>query len=303
MKSPAEGGVPSPTSGTPIQPTLTGHGPSRATLQLGFVRDGCTTRLFERTHFGPLQVQKPLYPEGPQSCHAVIVHPPGGVVGGDQMTIDAAAGNHTHVLLTTPGAAKWYRANGTVSRQTVNLRVGSEAIVEWLPQESIFFDSASVALSHNVSMAPNAVYIGSEILCLGRTAAGESFDHGRIAQRMSIRRGGTLIWFEQGAIRAGSIAARGTLGLRGYTVCAMMIAAGIGLNAALADAIRADAGARLAADIDAGSFGVSVLRDLLVARYLGNSSAMARLVNCAVWEHVRPVLAGRTAVLPRLWST
>src|SRR5579875_2936921 len=93
----------------------------QARLSLGFALDGGVTRLLRRAHRGPLRVQKALYPEGPQSCHVIVVHPPGGVVGGDSLEIDLEQGARTHVLATTPGAAKWYRANGRPSRQRVHL--------------------------------------------------------------------------------------------------------------------------------------------------------------------------------------
>ena len=206
------------------------HPPSEARLLLRFAREGATTRLVERSHFGPQRVQKPLYPEGPGICHAVIIHPPGGVVGGDRMTIDAQVDATARVLATTPGAAKWYRANGHVSAQDVRLQVGAGATLEWLPQETIFFDAADTAMTHEVELAGDAAYIGSEILCFGRAAAGETFTAGRISQRTSIRRGGRLLWFEQGTIAAGSSAMHSPLGLHGNTVCATLIAVGDGMT-------------------------------------------------------------------------
>src|SRR4051812_10629328 len=93
----------------------------RAELSLGFTDDAGTTRLTERLHTGPLRVQKSLHPEGPAVCHAIVVHPPGGVVGGDELTITARVGDRAHAFITTPGAAKWYKANERVSRQNVRI--------------------------------------------------------------------------------------------------------------------------------------------------------------------------------------
>lgn len=284
---------------TPLLAALR-HPPSEASLTLGFARDGGTTRLIERSHFGPLRVQKPLYPEGAEICHAIVVHPPGGVVGGDRLAITARIGDGAQALLTSPGAAKWYKANAQVSQQQVALTLGAGATLEWLPQETIFFDAAQVRLQHDVVMAADAGYIGSEILCFGRTAAGESFSTGRIGQRTSIRRGGRLLWFEQGAIVAPSASMSGPQGLGGKTVCATLIAVGDNLTAAQIKGLREEAAL---ATQDDGSFGVTLMKSVLVARYLGDSSGMAKRLIGLAWQHVRPVIVGRAAAVPRIWNT
>lgn len=267
----------------------------QARLNLGFTDDAGTTRLTERTHFGPLRVQKALYPEGGAVCHAIVVHPPGGVVGGDQLAITARVGPAAHAFLTTPGAAKWYKANGKVSRQEVHLHAAAGASIEWLPQESIFFDHAHVALEHTVTLAADASYIGCEILCLGRRASGESFDSGVITQRTQIRRDGQLIWWEQGVLAGGSEMMRSPLGLHGHSVCATLIAVGVALPAALLNHLRQiDGGAR---------FGVTHMKGVLVARYLGDDSERARSIMLAVWQRVRPHLLQREATVPRIWNT
>lgn len=276
------------------------HPSSYASLALVFANQGGTARLTERTHFGPLRVQKPLYPEGTHVCHAIIVHPPGGVVGGDQMNIDARVGSDARALITTPGAAKWYRANGCTSSQNVTLKIAQGASLEWLPQETILFDSASVHMRHEVDMAIGASYIGSEILCFGRTAAGEAFDTGRVQQRTTIRQGNRLIWFEQGAIVAGSAMMQNDIGLAGGTVCATLIAVGTGLSPALVDAIRTNASAQAKYG---NSFGVTLMRTVLVARYVGHSSEMASRLMRSTWALVRPVLTGLEATMPRVWNT
>jgi urease accessory protein len=197
-----------------------------ASLRLRFGADGATTRLLGNVHSGPLRVQKALYPEGPRICQAILVHPPGGVVGGDSLAVDLAAEAGAHAFITSPGAAKWYRANGKVSRQRVHIEAGAGAVVEWMPQETIFFNDAVVELEHTVDLAADASYIGCEILCFGRRASGEQFGAGRIAQRQQIRRGGKLLWWEQGALAGGSVAMASPLVLHGASVCATLIGVG-----------------------------------------------------------------------------
>jgi urease accessory protein len=272
----------------------------QARLSLGFTDDAGTTRMTERSHFGPLRVQKPLYPESPAVCHAIVVHPPGGVVGGDELQIAARVGDNAHAFITTPGAAKWYKANGRISKQDIRLEAGAGASLEWLPQETIFFNAAHVQLEHAVSLGAEASYIGCEILCLGRAASGESFSTGRIAQSTSIRRQGKLIWFEQGALLGGSPSMQSMLGMAGKTVCATLIAVGKVAPATLVHAIREQA-STVTNKLD--SFGVTQLKSILVARYLGDSSETAKQLMTGVWQQLRPALLGREAIVPRIWNT
>ncbi|MBP0598292.1 urease accessory protein UreD [Herbaspirillum sp. LeCh32-8] len=273
------------------------HAPDHARLSLGFADDTGTTRLLRRQHFGPLRVQKPLYPEHPSICHAIIVHPPGGIVGGDQLTITAELGAGAHALLTTPGAGKWYRANGGHSRQAVNLKAEAGAVLEWLPQETIFFDDADVRMEHEVDLAADAAYIGAEILCFGRTASGESFNTGAVAQRTSIRRGGKLVWFEQGKLQAELM--RGPLALDGRTVCGTLIVVGDGMDAALLGRLRETIGALQLE----GHSGATLMKQVLVARYLGHSSLAARHWLHTAWRVLRPAVTRHEAAIPRIWNT
>ncbi|RZI41296.1 urease accessory protein UreD [Herbaspirillum sp. HC18] len=274
--------------------------PWQAWLALGFTRDADTTRLIERSHHGPLRVQKPLYPEGSDICHAIVVHPPGGVVGGDQLDIHACVGERASAFITTPGAAKWYKANGRVSRQSVYLKAGDGATLEWLPQETIFFDAAHVQLDTVVEMGKDTAYLGGEILCFGRTASGESFTAGTIAQRTSIRLDGKLVWFEQGELSAASTAMASPLGMAGKSVCATLIGVGKAVPASVIHAIRESAG-RSVQESDA--FGVTQMKSVVVVRYLGNSSETARHVMIDAWRELRPLLTGRAPVMPRIWNT
>lgn len=271
-----------------------------ATLSLGFELDRKTTRLTRREHFGPLRVQKALYPEDPLVAHAIIVHPPGGVVGGDELRMTVHANNGAQALLATPGAAKWYRGNGRVSRQLLDISIGGGAAVEWLPQETILFDHADVAFDTRINIESDGCYLGSEILCFGRTASGERFSEGRVRQKLSVRVGGKLLWLEQGSLRGGSDPMHGPLGLAGHTVCASMICVGGPLKRDVLEQVR-DACAPLAAN--AGQFGATQMKSLLSVRFLGDSSEVARQVMLAAWQVLRPALLEREATELRIWNT
>lgn len=270
----------------------------QARLALGFeCRDGRSV-LARREHCGPLRVQKALHPEGPEVCHAIVLHPPAGIAGGDELNIavDMAAGSHA--LLTTPGAAKWYRSAGSWAAQTMNFSVGAKAILEWLPQETIVFDSACARMQARISMERDAVFIGWEVLCLGRRASGERFDHGMLQIATRIESEGKPLWIERGQLQGSSPLFNSPVGLAGFSVSATLLAAGRDIDSALLACCRE----KLANEPEA-QYGITALPRLLVARYLGHSSEAAREWFVDLWRVLRPALTGREAQLPRIWNT
>lgn len=276
------------------------HTPLQAKLSLKFAEFDGTTRLVERDHFGPLVVQKPFYPEGRKICHVVIIHPPGGVVGGDQLEISAHIDTSAHAQITTPGAAKWYKANGHTSQQKIRIHVDKGAALEWVPQETIFYNNANVEIDHQISLADDAVYVGCEILCFGRTASGETFNSGQIKQRISIQRNGKMIWLEQIRLRGESPAMSDSLALSGKTVCASLILTGKMLPQPLIDLAREEV-EKITHGV--GQIGISQLKSIAVVRYLGDSSEIARHVMLRVWGLFRPEILECAAIVPRMWNT
>lgn len=268
----------------------------RAELALGYERRGERTVLAARRHDGPLVVQKPFYPEGDAVCHTIVVHPPGGIAGGDVLTLETAVGGGAHALLTTPGAAKWYRSAGPWARQRLAFELAPGACLEWLPQESIVFDGARAALETEIGLAADARYIGWEIGCLGRSGSGERFRRGECRLRTRLRIAGRSVWLEQGRIEAGGRLMRAQAGLAGHSVSGTLIAAGAPIDDGLLSACRALAPA-------AGQGAVTRLPALFVARYLGDSSEAARGYFAGVWRLLRRPMIGREAVEPRIWRT
>lgn len=272
----------------------------QAELSLGFEKQEGATRLVERRHYGPLMVQKPFYPEGKEVCHVVVIHPPGGVVGGDELAISARIGPSANAQITTPGASKWYKSNGQVSRQKIKIDVQAGGSVEWVPQETIFFDNANVKIDSQITLEKDAVYIGCEILCFGRTASGESFNNGQIQQRTSIHREGKMIWLEQIRLQGGSSAMSGPLALSNKTVCATLVLSGRTLPQSLVDLARAEVEK---ITHGTGRLGITQLKSIVVVRYLGDSSEEARNAMLCVWALFRPEMLGRAGIVPRMWNT
>ncbi|MGC2164706.1 MAG: urease accessory protein UreD [Gallionella sp.] len=268
-----------------------------AELNLGFSRRDGRSALTQRSHRGPLVVQKTLHPEGEAVCHAIILHPPGGVAGGDRLNITVAVNDEAHALLTTPGAGKWYKANGAEAAQSLVLNAQGCAVLEWFPQENIVYDAAQIRWDARVNLAADATYAGWEITCLGRRACGETFQSGHLRQRLSIYRDSRLIWAEQANLKGGDRLLSSAVGMRNYPVNATFVVAAGSTSPQLMERCRA-----IEADSDS-RVGVTALPEVFVGRYLGNSAQAARHYFEALWQIMRPTYAGRAAQRPRIWNT
>jgi urease accessory protein len=268
----------------------------KAELALGFERHGERTVLARRRHEGPLVVQKPLYPEGGDVCHAIVVHPPAGIAGGDALRLSASLGTGASALLTTPGAAKWYRSAGARASSRIAFEVDDGAALEWLPQETIVFDGALADMTTLVGLTGAARYIGWEILCLGRTGSGERFDRGDAVVTTEITRDGRPLFVERARIDGGGALLASPAGLHGASVTGTFIAACDRLAASDVAACREHQPAR-------GEGAVTRLPGVIVARYLGGSSEAARQWFTALWSTLRPAILQRQATEPRIWRT
>ncbi|OAI09124.1 urease accessory protein UreD [Methylomonas methanica] len=262
-----------------------------AELQLGFSQRGDKTVLSKRAHRGPLTVQRPFYPEG-GACHVYLLHPPGGVVAGDQLSINAAVEHDAQALITTPAAGKFYRSGGGEAQQTVNLKVSENACLEWLPQETIVYEGAQLKSSMNIDLADHAHFIGWEILALGRPAAGEGFDNGAASLNWRISRAGCLLYLERLRLDAEAFQAR--WGLFGHSACGtMFVYPATPLHLAAVQELIGDEANR----------GVTLIEGLLICRGLDRRADLLKGFFEAVWGLVRGDVVGKEVCAPRIWAT
>jgi urease accessory protein len=264
-----------------------------AELELGYGCFGETTRPTLRRHKGPLRVQKHLYAEGPQVCQHIIVHPPGGIAGGDRLDISASVGPDAWAQLTSPGAAKWYRASGP-AYQRLDLKVAAGATLEWLPQETIVFSAAQAELETHIALEGDARLFYWDIVALGRPASDERFDRGHFQSRLDVRRDGQLIWHERQRVEGGDGLLDSPIGMDGKPVFATLLLTG-DIDAELLERCRS-LNTPVRGDL-------SQLPGLLVARCLASEGLHARDWFIALWKLLRPAVLGREALAPRIWST
>ncbi len=275
-------------------PPAPAHRGWRARLELAFEQRGGRTVLARRRHEGPLVVQRPFYPDGDDACHVYLVHPPGGIVGSDELTLDIDVGGTASALLTTPAATKLYRAARTTAIIDQRIRVGGGAHLAWLPQETIAFRGARAAVSTRVDLAGDATCFAWEIVCLGRTASGEIFDRGQLRQRFEVWRDGAPVTVER-ARYTPALAAAGH-GLAGAPVTATAVFAHPQAPALVAHAREA----LTPAVGDLAS--TTTVRGAAIGRYLGARVEDAHRWVRALWALAGDV-AGRPCIPPRIWAT
>jgi urease accessory protein len=268
----------------------------RARLALEITYDNRRSRLTRREHEGPLVVQKPLYPEGDGVCQCIVVHPPGGIAGGDRLALTLDVAQHAHAQLTTPGATKWYRSGGNPATQQVVFRVAEDAVLEWLPQGTIVFDGAQAASTTRIELQRGAAYLGWDVVCLGRTASAERFRQGEWRQRVDIVRDNALVWSERTLLHGDCPLLSSRVGLNGAPVFGTFVAMTAYFDDSLLAACRGLVPAR-------GEGAVTRLPGALVARYRGDASEAAHDYFSALWTMLRPHVAGRVAIRPRIWGT
>ncbi len=252
------------------------------------------TVLTRRQRSGPLAVQKVLYPEG-TTGHVYLLHPPGGLVGGDTLHFDIEAAPGAELLLTTPASGKVYRSDGRCARQTADLAVADGSSLEWLPQDNILFDSSRFEGRTRITLGRAARYIGREQLTLGRPAHGDRFSDGATDQHTTVILDGAPLLEERLRFAAPSPFMRVPWGLGGRSVLGTLFAYPADDDTlALARKVGHDEDTEAAA---------TRLDALLCLRCLGHDATRVREYLARVWEALRPDVIGRAPCVPRVWAT
>jgi urease accessory protein len=271
-----------------------------AELHLRFARRNLRTVLVENRHSGPLLVQKTLYPEGGQVCHAVIVHPPGGIAGGDELTIKIDLETNSNVVVMTPAAAKWYKAPHQQCSQQTTIRVAKGSTLDWLPQENIFFNATRARSTFTLQIEPGASAIGWEIGLLGRQESGEKWGEGSLRFVTSIERtDGEPLWVERLRLDASSSLRESGQGLSGFNAFGTLWAVGAACRAPVAEELAADL--PFESELRAG---VTTLPEgILLVRALGHDVEQLRQIMMDCWLWLRPLVHGLPSQPLRLWAT
>lgn len=268
-----------------------------ARLDIEIERRGDASGLGRRQHLGPLRIQRPFYPEGPGFPHVYVLHPPGGVVGGDRLEIDVRVRDGAGALFTTPAAQKLYRSSERASWQSNRLSVAEGGTLEWLPSETIVFDGARATAATRVTLARGARLLAWDILCFGRPASELPFRTGELVTSFEIAREGAPLAIERACVRGGAPVLESAWGYAGAPVFGSFYAVpaeptGLAEWVTELRAELSDAPARVA---------ITALDDLLVVRAGATTVESLRGVFGRAWQFLRPRVLGRAAVVPRIW--
>jgi len=168
----------------------------RADLKLDYTLELQRT-VVRYLHQGPLRILQSLYPEGDQICHNVLVHPPGGLVGGDTLDIQVTVAEGAHGLVSTPGATRFYKSGGHPALQKVVAHLADNAKLEWLPLEAIAYNDCEATNRAIFNLAPSAELITWDVTALGLPSSDMAFTQGHFQQHIEI----PGVWLERGNIR------------------------------------------------------------------------------------------------------
>ena len=193
--------------------------PWRADLKLDYTLESQRT-VARYEHQGPLRVLKSLYPEANAICHNVLVHPPGGLVGGDTLDIQISVSSGAHGLVSTPGATRFYKSGGHPALQQVTAHVADHARLEWLPLEAIAYNDCEATNRAVFHLAPNAELIAWDVTALGLHSSDQAFTQGHFQQHLEI----PGVWLERGNVQGSDIRwLNSPLGLAGHKCFASLV--------------------------------------------------------------------------------
>ena len=276
-----------------------------ASLALDFARDAATGRtvLSASVQEPPLRVVRAFaLDDGSALAHLHNVS--GGLLGGDRLSLAVNVGAGASVQLTTTGGTRIYRPRKSASptTQTNEIRVGANALLEYVPDAIIPYAGARFAQRTRIDLAAGAGLFWWEVIAPGREASGEVFAYESLEMRTDVIANGRLIAAENIRLDPRGAPLRSIARLGEYRYWATFYICRVGLDAAawLAAEEHLRESARGLSRPGEALWGVSTLpADGLVVRGLAVRGRDALGGLHALWNAAKLRLYGRPAVPPR----
>ncbi len=268
-------------------------------LNLVYAQQQGKTQIIHSQMKAPLKVQRPFYPED-GICHSVVLHTAGGIVGGDRNSLSFHLQPNAQALITTATASKIYRSDGLPAKQSMQMRVDTDACLEWLPQETIVFDGAIYRQDLRVELAVGARWLGWEITRFGRTARGERFLHGEWKSHTEVWQLGLPLWIDRQWLPAGEKIIDSPHGLAGQPIVGSLAWIGQAVEPEIVEKARVLWHTHHITDSPSQG-GVTRLPTGLLCRYRGSSTTEVRNWFTDVWQLLRASFLKRSICPPRVW--
>jgi urease accessory protein len=253
-------------------------------------------------HDGPLRILQSLYPEGDAVCHNVLVHPPGGLVGGDTLDIAITGAAGSHGLVTTPGATRFYRSEGEAAVQRTEIKLAAGARLEWLPLEALCYSGCRAENHLRLELAPGAELLGWDVTALGLPGADLPFARGSLLQHIEV----PGVWMERGRIDAADARLlQSPIGLAGHRCLAsLFFVSGAPMPRARRETLLEIARALSEAHPLVASAGATAPHaEVVVLRVLAPVVEPAMQLLRQLWQAWRTELWQLRTGAPRIWST
>lgn len=282
-----------------------------ASLSLVFSLTPNGSQLTRTKRHGPLTVQKAFYPEGRDCAHIYLLHPPAGIVSGDELRINIEVNAQAHSLITTPGANRFYRAREDLSIgdskqvQHCQLQLANQAKCENFPLETIVYECADGFNTVDVHLKSDSAYLGWDITCLGLPSSGQLFINGSYTQLNRVYCDNTLLYHDRIAIKPDNQIHQHMAGLNNHSVFATFMAYAPDGKLSNAENIALIAQLRecMAKASAENKVSISQIRKLLVIRYLGQHAEECKALFVQLWQIIRPLYLNKDATIPRIWHT
>ena len=278
-------------------------------LQLGYSEYG--TQLTRTKRSGPLTIQKAFYPEGRDCAHLYLLHPPAGIVSGDELSVGIEVQDKAHALVTTPGANRFYRARTDLSigdpkqTQLTSIRLDEGAKCEHFPLETLVYNQANGINNVEVKLHKNSVYCGWDMTCLGLPSSSENFTEGRFTQLNTLYCDDVLLYHDKVLIESDNNIQHHAAGLAGNTVFGTFLAYASDEHVSQSDRTQLIDTLREVVEQHNASKLISItgIRQLLVVRYLGQQAHECKDLFIELWKRIRPVYIEKQGIQPRIWFT
>jgi urease accessory protein len=171
-------------AGPAIRPGMQGGVQLRADYIAG------RTRITDLACRPPLQVLRAHHVDQrrPDLASVILASPAGGILQGDQLTIDIRVGPGARLRVGTQSATRIYRAPSGKAHQVVRLEVEAGGYLEYLPDPFIPYAGSQFISGTTAVVAADAALIIGEVVAPGRAARGEILAFERFESTVEIAR-------------------------------------------------------------------------------------------------------------------